>query len=203
MPRAPRWLAREVVAGEGNASKKRKKVAKEAVQKEGVEVANSGIEEERVEVAPTEPAAAATVEVAVEKSGNVAAEAPSGIEGERVEVAPTKPSAAATMELAEADEVLVEKAGDAAEAPSGIKEERMVEVVVAKEVALAPSLMAAVLTQETELTQEQILQQRIQEWVVVGHARQHSLPLLPPKTSKVMKELEVVPKLIVRDMDGR
>jgi hypothetical protein len=79
----------------------------------------------------------------------------------------------------------------------------MVEVVVAKEVALAPSLMAAVLTQETELTQEQILQQRIQEWVVVGHARQHSLPLLPPKTSKVMKELEVVPKLIVRDMDGR
>jgi hypothetical protein len=41
MPRETRRLAREAVAKEGNASKKRKKEAKEAVQKEGVEVAHS------------------------------------------------------------------------------------------------------------------------------------------------------------------
>jgi hypothetical protein len=43
MPRESRRLPMEAVAKEGNASKKRKKSAKEAVQKEGVEVAQSGI----------------------------------------------------------------------------------------------------------------------------------------------------------------
>jgi hypothetical protein len=79
------------------------------------------------------------------------------------EVAPTESTEAATVEL----EVVVEKEGDTPEAPSGIKGERTVEVVVAEEVAVAPALVVAVLMQEMELTQEQILQ----EWVMQEHAR--------------------------------
>jgi hypothetical protein len=103
------------------------------VQKEGIEVAHSGIKGERVEVAPTEPVAAATdagkkrkkvVEEAVEKAGD----APWDMEAERVEVASTEPAAAATVEVAVVDEVPVKKARDAPEAPLGIEEERMVEV---------------------------------------------------------------------------
>ncbi len=53
------------------------------MQKEGVEVAPSGIEEERVAVAPAKPAAAARV--AAEKEGD-APEVPSSIKEERTEV---------------------------------------------------------------------------------------------------------------------
>jgi hypothetical protein len=100
-----------------------------------------------------------------------------GVEKEGVEVAPTKPAAAATVEVAVADKMVVEKAGDAPKAPSGIEEERTVEVAVGEEVAVAPALMVAVLVQEMEMTQEQI----IQKWCMQGC---NHFPVLPPRTSK-------------------
>ncbi len=172
-----------------------------------MEAANSGIKEESVEVALTEPDAAATVtvavmnEVVVEKAGD-AQEAPSGIKGERVEAAPTDHAAAATVEEVVADKVAVEKARDAPEGPSGIKEERTVDMAVVEEVALAPALVASVLMQEMELTQEQIVQQCNQEWVVGEYARQQSLPHSPSKDNdKIMKELEAILELIARETE--
>ncbi len=121
-------------------------------------------------------------EEVVEKEGVEVAY--SGIEGERVQVAPTKPTTAATVEVmvAVADEVAVEKARDAPEAPSSIEEERRVEVTVVEEVTLAPAEMAAVLTQEMELTQEQIVHECIQQWLVVEHARQQKEAASPPNS---------------------
>jgi hypothetical protein len=87
MPRATRQQGRETFSGEDNHGKKRKKVAEEVVEKEGdAPEAPSGIEEERVEVAPTEPTGAATMEdeVVVEKEGD-APEEPLGIKEERVD----------------------------------------------------------------------------------------------------------------------
>jgi hypothetical protein len=74
--------------------------------------------------------------------------------------------------------------------------------VVVEEVAVAPALIATVLTQEAEMTQEQIIQQCIQEWVVTENARHQSLPCSHSKDiSKIMKELEAIPQLIVGDME--
>jgi hypothetical protein len=123
----------------------------------------------------------------------------SGVRAETVEATPTKPTAAATVE------VVVEKARDAPEEPSAIKDKIMVEVAVAEEVALAPALVVAMLMhQETELTQEKILQ----EWVVQEHTRQQkeavSLLHSPFKNiEKVMKELEAIPELIRGDTEQK
>jgi hypothetical protein len=146
MPRETRWLPKEAVAKEGNTSKKRKKVAKEVVQKEGVEVTHSGIEEETMVVAPTKPAAAATVEVVgkvvAEKKGD-APEAPSSIEEESTKVAVVE-VVAVSVEEAVADKAPVEKAA------SPVVEEESMEVEVSRAL-----IEAAVLTQELELAQEE------------------------------------------------
>jgi hypothetical protein len=60
-----------------------------------------------------------------------------------MESVPTKPTGAATVEVALADDVVVEKEGDAPDAPLAIKGERTVEVAVVEELAVAPALVAA------------------------------------------------------------
>jgi hypothetical protein len=81
------------------------------------------------------------------------------------------------------------------------------EVAVVEEVVVSCALIeAAVLMQESELTQEEIAEQSIHQWVVTEHARQQkeaaTCPRSPSKDfTKIMKELEAIPVLIVGDMD--